>query len=247
MESSKKRTLVNCFKDSIVRVRASLNGYTKHGTAFFVSNDGILLTCNHVVSFTQPDPSGYLTVRYFPKIEIIKSDASIFPVRIFHDQDSSHPIFEDYAILKADIKSVPLHLCDPNLIQPGDDIVILGYPFNFDQLCVTSGVVSAKHYSPSIFNNLVKLDMIRIDGSVNIGNSGGPLIDLYNQLVVGIVSIRYGSITEQLERLKENSDLPRDLIDLFETIDRYMNVGIGEAISIRYALNELRRLGIMLS
>jgi S1-C subfamily serine protease len=242
-----RRSLITLFRDSVVRVKASSNNIVRKGTGFFVSADGTLLTCNHVVSYFQPDEKGHITLNYFPRIEIETKQRGVLPAKIIHDLNSTHPVFEDYAILKADISSItPLRLGDHNSVQSGDDVLILGYPFGLPQLCATSGIVSAKHRSPSKFNAMVVLEQIRIDGSVNVGNSGGPLVDLYNQFVVGIVSIRLGDLSELIERLKRRGDTPSDLIEILETSNRYLNVGIGEAISIRYALNELRQLGIEL-
>lgn len=63
----------------------------------------------------------------------------------------------------------------------GDEVIFHGYPFNMTYLTSHHGYVSSIH----------KRDMrqiIQIDGSVNGGNSGGPLLEAKNGEVVGIVT-----------------------------------------------------------
>jgi len=243
-----RRKIAKEFGDSIVRIKASIpNNKINVGTGFFVSNDGVLLTCNHIVSYFETDQNGNVIQRYSPNIKVDTTKWGTLTAKIIHDLSSTHPLFEDYAILKVDINNVRgIPLCDPNALQPGDDVLILGHPFGLSQLCITSGIVSTKYRSSSPFNTMILLDLIRIDGSVNKGNSGGPLIDLFNEIAVGIVSLRLGDISEQIERLKQKNNVPAYLIDALEASNKFINVGIGEAISIRYALNELRELDINL-
>jgi putative serine protease PepD len=244
--TSTRRSIIANSKESICRIISS-GKKAATGSGFFVATNGIALTCNHVISYFEPDANGYIKSNYSPKITI-ETSKGIYDAKIIHNMNSTHPLFEDYAVLKVDITDTsPLRLGDPNLVEPGDDVLILGFPFSLQDLCATSGIVSSKHRSPSLFNRMVLLDMLRIDGSVNVGNSGGPLIDLNSQSVVGIVSIRLGNLSKQIERLKERNDIPEALLELFEWSNVFLNVGIGEAISIRYALNELRQLEINVS
>lgn len=244
---STRRTIVKNSKKSVCKITAlGIKAKTTTGNGFFVTTDGVVLTCNHVVSYFETDAKGNIKLRYSPRVTISTLKGE-YRAKVIHDINSTHPLFEDYAVLKADITGVsPLSLGDPSLVQEGDDILILGFPFGLHDLCGTSGMISSKHRSPSMFNRMVYLDMFRIDGSINVGNSGGPLIDLVNGSVNGIVSIRLGNLSKQIERLREREDIPEDLLELFEINNKFLNVGIGEAISIRYALDELRRLGINL-
>jgi S1-C subfamily serine protease len=91
---------------------------------------------------------------------------------------------------------------------------------------------------------IVNLDMIQIDGSVNMGNSGGPLIHMDSSSVVGIVSVRMGSIERDIQNLKAMPEVAEsrvfaEIVSALERIDTYLNPGIGQAVSIDYAHNEL--------
>jgi len=240
-----RQSIIAKLRESVCKVICYVHGeQVGVGTGFFVADDGILLTCNHVISYFELDEHGNIVPRYFPEISV-QTPRGVFPAKIIHDKSSTHPLFEDYAVLKTDIKvAAPFHLGDYDAVEPGDDILILGFPFGFKNVCATSGMVSAKHRSPCPFNNLINLDMLRIDGSVNKGNSGGPLIDIKTSSVVGIVSLRIGSIEKEIEQLKFRDSFPRELLEILELINKYLNVGIGEAISISYAFNELKQLGI---
>jgi serine protease Do len=242
-----RRKIAENFGDSVVKIRASIpNDKTNVGTGFFVSEDGVILTCNHIISYFETQNGG-LVSKYSSDIKVDTKKWGTLTAKIIHNLTSTYPLLDDYAILKVDVNnSRGIPLCDPNALQPGDDILVLGHPFGLPQLCVTSGIVSTKYQGSSLLNTLISLDLIRIDGSINKGNSGGPLIDLFNEMAVGIVSLRIGHISEQIERLKKNNNVPAYLIEAFEASNNLINVGIGEAISIRYALTELRGLNINL-
>lgn len=86
---------------------------------------------------------------------------------------------------------------DSSVLSVGQQIVFLGFPFGMYQLTSHIGYVS------SIYErNMVKI--IQIDGSVNGGNSGGPLLELETGRVAGIVTRAVtGLIEEQFLHLIE--------------------------------------------
>ena len=63
----------------------------------------------------------------------------------------------------------------------GEDLVILGYPFCFDTLTVTRGILSARHS-----------DWLQTDAAANPGNSGGPAFDLRGG-VIGVATAKLGA------------------------------------------------------
>lgn len=219
------------------------------GTGFFVREDGILLTGCHVVYRPVPDPQGLIRVQYSQNIRV-KTATGSYPASVVHDQSSTHAVFEDYAVLRiSDGSTDYLQLGDYDYVEPGDKVLILGYPFGVAYPCVTSGMISSKHRSPSHVNSIVNLDMIQIDGAVNKGNSGGPLIHVDSSSVVGIVLVRLGGIDTNIDSLKNmngvsNSPILSEIVSALEVINTYLNPGIGQAASIAYARAELDRLGI---
>jgi serine protease Do len=93
-------------------------------------------------------------------------------------------VAEDLAVLEiinppADLKAAPLG--DSDRLEPGEWVIALGNPFNFEHT-VTVGVVSAVGVR-SIGGETRKV--IQTDAAINAGNSGGPLVDLAGN-VIGI-------------------------------------------------------------
>jgi V8-like Glu-specific endopeptidase len=75
------------------------------------------------------------------------------------------------------------------------EVGFCGYPFQMQQLTCHVGSVSSLHRRG-------RVDIIQIDGSVNGGNSGGPLIELNGGQVVGIVSrAEVGFLADQFDEL----------------------------------------------
>lgn len=242
------RDVISSYKDAICRVRCS--DLESAGTGFFVRPDGVLLTCCHVISRFMPDPQPGIPVEYCQDIRV-ETTLGTYPASIVHDQNSTHPIFEDYAILRIDAEGRQcLPVGDYGRLEPGDRVLIAGYPLGVSYLCATSGMISAKHRSPSHINGMVNLDMIQVDGSVNMGNSGGPLIHVDSSSVVGIVSVRVGSIERNIQNLKAMPEVAEnhiltEIFNALEGIHTYLNPGIGQAVSIDYARAELATLNLI--
>ena len=77
----------------------------------------------------------------------------------------------------------------------GESAVFLGFPFGMTQLTSHVGFISSIHNRNSV-------KVIQIDGSVNGGNSGGPLLDIKTGKVAGIVTRSVtGLIEEQFRNL----------------------------------------------
>jgi serine protease Do len=136
------------------------------GSGFIVSPDGYILTNAHVVSSAQT-----VTVRL--------TDRREFQAKVVGQDERT-----DVAVIKIDAVSLPVvKIGDPRLLKPGQWVVAIGSPFNFDN-SATAGIVSATARSlPS--DNFVPF--IQTDVAVNPGNSGGPLFNTRGE-VVGINS-----------------------------------------------------------
>lgn len=133
-----------------------------HGSGFFISSDGYLLTNAHVVE-TYTD----LVVKFEMGIKL---NAKV--VRVNTDRD--------VALLKLDGEGFsPLKPGDTH-IDEGSDVMAIGTPaaIEFGQ-SITKGVVSG-------YFNYENKDYIKTDVSINPGNSGGPLVTP-NGEVIGIV------------------------------------------------------------
>lgn len=135
------------------------------GSGVIVSEDGYVLTNNHVV-----EGADELTVTLF---DDKKYDAEL----VGTDPKS------DLAVVK--IKAPGLHaarLGDSDELKVGQWVVAAGSPFNLEQ-SITAGIVSAKGRSNVGIADYE--DFIQTDAAINPGNSGGPLVSLKGE-VVGI-------------------------------------------------------------
>ena len=106
---------------------------------------------------------------------------------------------KDYAFLqlsKSEFEGRHLfEFTDSMEISVGQQVLFLGFPSGMSQLTCHLGYVSSMRTRNGV-------DIIQIDGSVNGGNSGGPLLDLSSGKVVGIVTRAVtGFIAEQFDQL----------------------------------------------
>ena len=145
------------------------------GSGFVISNDGYILTNNHVV-----EGADEITVRL--------SDKSEFAAEMVGTDAAT-----DLALLKivADHDLQFLTLGDSDSLLVGDWVIAIGNPFPQQGLdrTVTVGVISALGRKDLVFGDDTPdyQNYIQTDASINPGNSGGPLINLRGE-VVGINS-----------------------------------------------------------
>jgi serine protease Do len=134
------------------------------GSGVIVTNEGHIVTNNHVVS--QVD-----------EIEVELSDGRTMKARLVGADDQV-----DLAVLKIDDPGVkPLKLADSDTVQAGDFVLAIGNPFGFEET-VTDGIISSRG-RPN--RGDVFSDLIQTNAAINPGNSGGPLINLRGE-VIGI-------------------------------------------------------------
>ena len=96
----------------------------------------------------------------------------------------------DIAVIKVSAKNLrQLPIADSSALRVGDFVVAIGNPFGLGQT-VTSGIVSALGRSGLGIESIE--DFIQTDASINLGNSGGALVNLRGELV-GLNTAIYGS------------------------------------------------------
>jgi len=137
------------------------------GSGFIISDDGYILTNNHVV-----EGADKVMVRLIDRREYEAEVIGLDPR-------------SDLALLKIDANNLPVvALAKPNDIDVGEWVMAIGSPFGFDY-SVTAGIVSATGRT-SFRDSYVPF--IQTDVAINPGNSGGPLFNLDGE-VVGINTI----------------------------------------------------------
>jgi len=244
------REVIERAKEAVCRI--ACGDIRTSGTGFFVTPE-VVLTCDHVVAHEVPTSEG-LVGREFSRQIHVQTALGSFPASIASSIDDTAPYFYDYAVLTIlTPHPVTLQLSDYDSILAGDDLVILGFPFGSEHLVATRGMVAAKARRPSHQNQIVSLDVVEIDGSINVGQSGGPAIDIRTGHVAGLVSVRYGSISALTSRLRSrlkaesqawSPDL-LEIVDILEVSERFLNPGLGFAVATHYVRQELQRLGLL--
>ena len=142
------------------------------GAGVIVNDNGDILTSLHVVA-TATDLRVTFADGTYSKAEI----AGTLP-------DS------DIAVLRADVlpeEFIPATLGNPNAMRIGDEAFVVGSPFGLYN-SMSAGVISGLHRTFQPPNGDELQDLIQFDAATNPGNSGGPLLNRYGQ-VVGIVSL----------------------------------------------------------
>lgn len=144
--------------------------YTRRGlgSGVIVSNDGYIITNNHVI-----DNTDLIKVRLFNNEEM---DATL----VGADPQT------DIAVLKIEGKNFSsVRLGDSDRLQVGSMVLAIGSPLSENLAhTVSFGIVSAKGRNINILSDVAGYeDYIQTDAAINPGNSGGALIDINGELV----------------------------------------------------------------
>ena len=136
------------------------------GSGFIYDSEGYIITNHHVI-----DAADQIIVRL--------ADRREYEAVLIGSDEAS-----DIALIKIDGQDLPmLSFGDSEVLRPGEWVVAIGSPFNFEQ-SVTAGIVSAKGRSNG---SQQYIPFIQTDVAINQGNSGGPLLNMKGE-VVGINS-----------------------------------------------------------
>src|SRR5436190_7000470 len=142
------------------------------GSGVIVTNEGHIITNNHVVTDRQGNQ--------VDQIEVQLSDGRTKKARLIGADDQA-----DVAVLKIDEPGVkPLKLADSDTVQPGDFVLAIGNPLGFEET-VTDGIISSKG-RPNRSDFFA--DLLQTNAAINPGNSGGPLINIRGE-VIGINTV----------------------------------------------------------
>ncbi len=139
------------------------------GSGVIISNDGYIVTNNHVVEGAD-------------ELTVTLNDNREYSARIIGTDKTT-----DLALIKVSAKDLPtLPIGDSNNLKVGEWVLAVGNPFNLNST-VTAGIVSAK--ARSLGANGVE-SFIQTDAAINAGNSGGALVNTKGELV-GINAMLY--------------------------------------------------------
>jgi 2-alkenal reductase len=143
---------------------------TVSGSGVIITQDGYILTNNHVVENTNAQT-------------VILSDGTELEATVVNTDT-----FADLAVLKVQgIMPGVAVLGNSDNLKPGETVIAIGSPLGDFRNTVTVGVVSATGRSLDTGNGYEMENLIQTDAAINSGNSGGPLVNLAGE-VVGINS-----------------------------------------------------------
>lgn len=133
------------------------------GTGCIVDKSGYIITNQHVI-----DNAEQVRIRLIDNTEV---SAEV----VGADKAT------DIALLKISSNNnySVMPLGNSNNLRIGETVVAIGNPYSYDR-SVTTGVVSAT--GRKVFNTLYE-DYIQTDAAINVGNSGGPLLNLSGELI----------------------------------------------------------------
>lgn len=138
------------------------------GSGVIISNDGYIVTNNHVVDGAD-------------EVTVTLSNRKSFKAKVVGADPSS-----DLAVVKIDAQNLPFLLYgNSDELKVGQWVLAVGYPLTLETT-VTAGIVSAKGRTLDINRRQSQTPVesfIQTDAAVNPGNSGGPLINTDGQLV----------------------------------------------------------------
>ncbi|HOS88331.1 MAG TPA: trypsin-like peptidase domain-containing protein [Candidatus Paceibacterota bacterium] len=179
------------------------------GSGFIVSEDGYILTCNHVVEDSEADYTVIVDPDHKYGAQVLARDPLI-----------------DMAILKIEGHHFSfLKLGNSDAVELGESVVAVGNPLGEFEDTLSAGIISglsrrvkASNGYDSKITNLRGL--IQTDAAINPGNSGGPLVNLDGQvigintaMIMGAENIGFAlpinSIKEDLKEVKKHGKIKR--------------------------------------
>jgi len=146
---------------------------TSGGSGVIISNDGYIMTNNHVVEGAM-------------KISVVLSDGTEYEAMLVGTDAET-----DLAVIKVEAENlVAATLGDSDELVVGELAVVIGNPLGNLPGSVSMGIISGKGREITIDD--VTLEMIQVDAAINPGNSGGALVNAYGE-VVGINTAKTAS------------------------------------------------------
>ncbi len=142
------------------------NQATASGSGVIISEDGYIVTNNHVIQNAE-------------KVEVVLNDKREYQATIIGRDPST-----DLALLKVEAKSLPfVYYGNSDEVKVGEWALAVGNPFSLTST-VTAGIISAKGRNINILNEKFAIEsFIQTDAAVNPGNSGGALVNAKGELI----------------------------------------------------------------
>ena len=158
---------------SVVSIATQTRGGSASGTGVVLTADGYIVTNAHVVENAL-------------RITVLLTDGRELEARLVGDDTIS-----DLAVLHVEAEDlIPAEFGDSTVLRVGDSVAAIGDPLGVSlRGTLTNGIVSAINRDVNVSGRTMTL--IQTNAAINSGNSGGPLINCYGQ-VIGIITLKIG-------------------------------------------------------
>ena len=198
---------INKVKESIVRI--FVEGQIA-GSGFIVSRSGLIATCFHVVQKNEPAPNNQIrSIAYASDIQVGFSNGKMLAATVHTScqyQGYVEALAKDYCILQVISSNLaPLPLGSFTDAQEGDQIYLAGFPLGIAQPVFAIGMLSTKWSANGYLNQGGPRDAAWLDITMNVGNSGGPVLLLSEKpetdKVIGIATFGLNPFAKPAEEL----------------------------------------------
>lgn len=157
---------------------------TAKGSGIIISEDGYILTNNHVVNSTSSSSSSFYEIEKANKVTVkLYNDDKEYEGKIVGTDSQT-----DLAVIKIDKDGLTAaELGDSDSVQVGEFAMTVGSPLGLDN-SVTAGIISAVNRDVTDSDGN-KYTAIQTDAAINSGNSGGALVNSKGQ-VIGVNTLK---------------------------------------------------------
>ena len=158
---------------SVVSIACQTRTGSGSGTGVVLTSDGYIVTNAHVVDGAV-------------RITVLLTDGRELEARLVGSDSIS-----DLAVLHVEAQDlIPAQFGDSTVLRVGDSVAAIGDPLGVSlRGTLTDGIVSAINRDVNVSGRTMTL--IQTNAAINSGNSGGPLINCYGQ-VIGIITLKIG-------------------------------------------------------
>ena len=213
---------------------------TASGSGIIISEDGYILTNNHVVSSSSSDSNSYYQISEATKVTVtLFNDETEYEAKIVGQDEQT-----DLAVIKIEKTGLTkAEFADSDDVKVGEFAMAVGNPVNMTST-VTTGIVSAVNRKITDSDGKT-YTCIQTDAAINSGNSGGALVNAQGKVIgintlklsgTGIEGIGFAipinSTTDITSQLIQYSKVKRPFIgisgiDLDETTAKKYNLVVG--------------------
>ena len=167
---------------SIVAISGYIDGKSGYywGTGVILSSDGLILTNTHVIADCD-------------RATVTLGDDTVCEAKLVGADSIS-----DIAVLKIEAAGLtPAEFGDSSALEVGDSVAAIGNPLGEEyRLTLTRGIISGIERGINYKGH--NMSLLQTDTAINEGNSGGPLLNMYGQ-VIGITNIKMMSSYSSIE------------------------------------------------